>query len=250
MSNTKIDKVIQHIKQGIKEFVYLPNQRLPSERELAEELGVSRPTVREALVRLQSENLVDIIPRSGAFIKGALRKQKIDPTKSNNFISELRKQGMKVVSRYLEQTKEIPANEIGEKLNIPEKENVILRSRVQIVDSVPYRIVTTYLLSSLAQDLIGRDEEQIPLFDHLAQKGFYPVRASENLHCRTATSEEAKQMNLSIYSPVIEIERLIWRQFKESDEEILFEYSKIICNAAVHEFHYDYPIGNKIKRKQ
>ncbi|MBS7531933.1 UTRA domain-containing protein [Hazenella sp. IB182353] len=124
------------------------------------------------------------------------------------------------------------------------------RSRMQIVDGVPYRIVTTYLLSSLAQDLIGRDEEQISLFDHLAQKEFYPVRALESLNCRTAaTLEEAKQMNLLIYKPVIEIERMIWGKFENQDEEILFEYSKIKCNAEVHEFNYDYAMKNAKKPK-
>ncbi len=43
-------------------------QRLPSERELALQLGVSRPVVHEGLVQLQTMGLVDMKPRHGAYV--------------------------------------------------------------------------------------------------------------------------------------------------------------------------------------
>jgi GntR family transcriptional repressor for pyruvate dehydrogenase complex len=43
--------------------------KLPSERELATTHGVSRPTVREALMALQAQEYVDIKVGSGAFVK-------------------------------------------------------------------------------------------------------------------------------------------------------------------------------------
>src|ERR1700679_1263002 len=45
-----------------------PNARLPSERELAQTLGVSRPSVREALVALELEGRVEIRMGSGVYI--------------------------------------------------------------------------------------------------------------------------------------------------------------------------------------
>jgi DNA-binding FadR family transcriptional regulator len=44
--------------------------RLPSERELAEQLGLSRPTVREALIALEVEGLVTIRVGAGVFVRG------------------------------------------------------------------------------------------------------------------------------------------------------------------------------------
>ncbi|RUM22267.1 FadR family transcriptional regulator [Rhizobium vallis] len=43
-------------------------QRLPAERELAEKLAVSRPTVREALIVLEVEGLVNIRMGSGIYV--------------------------------------------------------------------------------------------------------------------------------------------------------------------------------------
>lgn len=45
--------------------------RLPSERDLAEELGVSRPTVREAMIALEMRGLVEARPGSGVYVTDA-----------------------------------------------------------------------------------------------------------------------------------------------------------------------------------
>src|SRR5579859_6723316 len=45
-----------------------PGARLPSERELAVQLGVSRPSVREALIALEVEGKVEIRVGAGVFV--------------------------------------------------------------------------------------------------------------------------------------------------------------------------------------
>lgn len=45
-----------------------PGQRLPSERDLAERLGVSRPSLREALIALEVEGHVEIRMGSGIYL--------------------------------------------------------------------------------------------------------------------------------------------------------------------------------------
>lgn len=50
---------------------FAPNGRLPPERALAETLGVSRPSVREALVALELEGLVEIRMGSGVYVCAA-----------------------------------------------------------------------------------------------------------------------------------------------------------------------------------
>src|ERR1700761_1060991 len=43
-------------------------QRLPSERELAQTFSVSRPTVREAIIALELDGLVDVRTGSGVYV--------------------------------------------------------------------------------------------------------------------------------------------------------------------------------------
>ncbi|HET8728887.1 MAG TPA: FadR/GntR family transcriptional regulator [Alphaproteobacteria bacterium] len=48
---------------------YLPGARLPPERDLARQLGVSRPVVREAMVALELAGLVEVRTGSGTYVQ-------------------------------------------------------------------------------------------------------------------------------------------------------------------------------------
>ncbi len=61
------EQVISALRAAILDFQLRPGQRLV-ERELIEQLGVSRTTVREALRELTSEGLVTVVPQRGAVV--------------------------------------------------------------------------------------------------------------------------------------------------------------------------------------
>ena len=61
------EQVISALRQAILGFELKPGQRLV-ERELIEQLGVSRTTIREALRELASEGLVTVVPQRGAMV--------------------------------------------------------------------------------------------------------------------------------------------------------------------------------------
>jgi GntR family transcriptional regulator, transcriptional repressor for pyruvate dehydrogenase complex len=59
---------IRTIKEMILDGRLQPGQRLPSERALSEALGVSRPTVREAIRSLQAMNILESRHGAGTFV--------------------------------------------------------------------------------------------------------------------------------------------------------------------------------------
>jgi DNA-binding GntR family transcriptional regulator len=65
---SRVEATYQRLKRDIMEGVYTPRQRL-IETEIAKDLGVSRATLRAALIRLQHEGFVEIQPNRGAQVR-------------------------------------------------------------------------------------------------------------------------------------------------------------------------------------
>ncbi|MBA4040641.1 MAG: GntR family transcriptional regulator [Sphingobium sp.] len=66
--------VAERIARAIASGVYAPGDRLPAERELAASFDVSRPTVREAIIALEIDGLVEVRIGSGVYVINAAPK--------------------------------------------------------------------------------------------------------------------------------------------------------------------------------
>jgi GntR family transcriptional repressor for pyruvate dehydrogenase complex len=66
---TLVEAIIEQIVTQIRDGNLQPNDRLPSERQLIDMLGVGRSSVREALKGLSAMGLVEIRPGEGTFVR-------------------------------------------------------------------------------------------------------------------------------------------------------------------------------------
>ena len=65
LSNETANRIVEKIRND----AFQPGSRLPSEFELAEEFGVSRGTIREAVKLLVSKDVLEIRPAKGTFVR-------------------------------------------------------------------------------------------------------------------------------------------------------------------------------------
>jgi GntR family transcriptional repressor for pyruvate dehydrogenase complex len=63
-----LEIIIQQIKNQIKKGILKPGEKLPSERKLADQLGVSRASVREAIQALAFSGYLEVIQGKGTYI--------------------------------------------------------------------------------------------------------------------------------------------------------------------------------------
>jgi DNA-binding FadR family transcriptional regulator len=63
------EQIAEQIEGLIRGGAFLEGGRLPSERELAEQLGVSRPSIREALIALEAANLIETRVGDGTYVR-------------------------------------------------------------------------------------------------------------------------------------------------------------------------------------
>jgi DNA-binding FadR family transcriptional regulator len=64
-------QIARRIAASIEDGRYAPGDRLPSERELADDFRVSRPTIRDAMIALEFQGLVEARQGSGVYVKAA-----------------------------------------------------------------------------------------------------------------------------------------------------------------------------------
>lgn len=75
------DKIVDQLEQLIKQGKLAPGNRLPSERQLIDMLGVGRSSLREALNKLETMGYVEIKKRKGIFVKSIDSTLQLDPMK-------------------------------------------------------------------------------------------------------------------------------------------------------------------------
>ena len=63
------DEIFEQIKQLIVEGKLKPRDKLPPERELAAQMGVSRPTLREAINKLEAKGFLEQVQGGGTYVK-------------------------------------------------------------------------------------------------------------------------------------------------------------------------------------
>lgn len=69
------DLVFERMHRAIKSGAYKPDERLPTEHDLAIEFEVSRPIIREALRRLREQGLIYSRRGAGSFVRSLGMKQ-------------------------------------------------------------------------------------------------------------------------------------------------------------------------------
>ena len=73
------EEIVNQIKQLISSGELKPGDRIPSERDLATMLGVSRPSVREAIMVLEAMGFLDSRQGGGTFVKALTEVSIMDP---------------------------------------------------------------------------------------------------------------------------------------------------------------------------
>ena len=107
-------QIVEQVKEQIATGELTDGARLPSERELSEQAGVSRMTVRQAITTLQREGLIEVRQGVGAFVTPP--KRTYDALHLLGFSEEIGRRGDRVESIVLEQTIVTPPGRVAQRL--------------------------------------------------------------------------------------------------------------------------------------
>ena len=81
------EAVVNYFKNKIKEGSIVAGDKLPSERQLQKELGISRFSLREGLARLSALGIIKIIHGKGAFVSGVINSTSLSDVLSPHLLN-------------------------------------------------------------------------------------------------------------------------------------------------------------------
>jgi GntR family transcriptional regulator len=144
MHELKIDRRPLHIQARhhllnlIEEGIYEPGQQLPSESDLAAQLGISRPTLREALFNLEQEGVIVRKHGVGTFVAPAYgRRVESGLERLESILALADRQGMSTEMLRLS-VKRVSADElVAEKLALDPEAPLTCVCRTIAVDGRP-----------------------------------------------------------------------------------------------------------------
>jgi GntR family transcriptional regulator len=194
------------LKEMIEGWSFSPGEQIPSERELSEQLGVSRMTVRRAIENLISHGLLERRSTSGTYVRPPQVLRHVGEDMAVGLTQMLREEGAVAGSVLLSFKIELAPLKIAEKLRMRVGAPVVVVRRLRTVNEEPFCVETSYLPKEIvpnltAEDLVSSEASLYRLMQHR-----YGVRfklTDEILKISFATQEEAGLLGLKHGAPIL-----------------------------------------------
>jgi GntR family transcriptional regulator len=151
---------------AIKLGLLASGDQLPPERDLAEMAGVSRMTARQSLAQLERNGTLDVRHGVGTFV--ADRKLVYDAVRLQAFSESASLSGTSATTRLLRLEIMSPPADISAQLELGSGDQVIVISRLRVVDDEPLLLERSCLRASRFASLLDEDLKEQSLYALLA----------------------------------------------------------------------------------
>lgn len=224
-------QVIERIKNDIELGVFHENERLPSEYELAKNLGVSRITLQEALQVLESENVIVKKHGIGTFVNPKpVFTSGIEELSSVSTM--IRDAGMEPGTIFLDVSNEMPSDETLSYFDYEEDDQLMTIKRIRTANDEP----VVYCIDHVLEKNFPVGTEEL-----LNMSIFEAIELTDRIHISHAVAniepvgyddEASSILRCGVEVPLLV---LLQRHYSEDGEMVL--YSKNYFRADKFNFH-------------
>lgn len=196
-------QVSQHLERAIESGAVPPGTLFENEIQLAEQLGISRPTMRRAMEHLVERGL--IVRRRGIGTRVVQPKVR-RPLELTSLHDDLASTGQAPTTAVLEFGFERAGAEAAGHLGCAEGDPVVRIVRLRSAQGRPIAKMTNHLPADLVT-FTAADLEQNGLYDLLRRRGIHLHAASQTVGARTATAAEARLLQEPRGSALLTMQR-------------------------------------------
>lgn len=211
------DKIKEQIDKGIWEI----GQRLPSERDLADEFGVSRMTLRQGITLLVEEGVLQRKVGSGTYVASTRVQEKMRGTTSFTELVQL--QGKTPSSKLLSYIKTKPNEKEISQLGLERGEYVIRMERVRYADTVP----VVYEVASIPERLIKnvrKEDVTNHFFKTMTDNGYRIGKSHQTIYARLANEKVAKHLQIAKNQAILALRQVSYLEDGQAFEYVNSQY--------------------------
>ena len=190
------------LRAAIDKRILGADDALPAERELAEDLSISRITVRKAIDGLVEEGLLTRRQGSGTFVAARVEK---NFSKLTSFSEDMRARGRKPHSVWLSRAAGTVTPEESMTLRSSPGTPVLRFHRLRYADDAPMALEYATILASCLPSI---NAVETSLYEALEKTGNRPVRALQRLRAVLFTKEQAKLLRAQEKDAGLLVERV------------------------------------------
>jgi GntR family transcriptional regulator len=213
-------QIANHIADNIRSGDLGVGDQLPTERQLAEELGVSRMTVRQALGVLAQQGLINSQHGIGNFVTRPMLEQPVDIL--IGFSDNMLKKGIRPSAQLLDLKSTSADQLLSTELQIPFGDPVFAIRRLRFADNMPMALEYSYFPERYVPGLDQHDLEQRSIYAILTEE--YKIAlagAVQTLEPVVALAYQARLLQIPKGAPLMLITRT-----SSDDRQRIVEYAK------------------------
>jgi GntR family transcriptional regulator len=220
-------QVSTQIEEAIESGALAPGFKLDNEVAFAEQLGLSRPTMRRAIQELVSKGL--LVRKRGVgtqVVHGQVRRE----VKLTSLYDDLARSGQQPGTKVLVNVLEEPSAPVAEELGMDAGSSVRHLERLRLAGGEPLAILRNWLPEHLLSPTDG-ELEQHGFYELIRSRGIYLRVARQRIGARGATADEAALLGQEEGSPLLTMERTAY-----DDQGRVVEFGSHVYRAETYSF--------------
>lgn len=199
-------QIENYIRDLIESGEYDGGKFLPKEEELAKKFGVSRNTVRQGIMALVREGLLERRSGKGTYV--ADKNVTTHLSEWHSFTEEMLRKGIELHNYLIESSFEPAPKEVAEALQIEEGREIIKLERIRGDESHPFVYFVSWFHPRIP--LTGEEDFKRPLYSILEDDySIYPTYSNEELDAILADKKIAESLSLDQKIPILYRKRIV-----------------------------------------
>lgn len=223
-------RIHNQIKRNVENKTYKVGQRIPAERQLAEQFHVSRMTLRQAIKTLEDEGILERRLGSGTYVANQKVQEKMSGVMS--FTEIMKSNGQVPSNKLISYRVTKPSLSEKEQLKLTDEDKVLRMERIRFGDSIPicYEVVT------IPHEIIAKFSKKdisTSLYETLEKGGYQLGNVIEYIGASVANESDAKLLEMHKGDALV-----TRRQVTELKDGRPFEYTHAFYVADRFEFTF------------